>query len=130
MSWGKIKGTAKAPVTQTEQEIENMEAVEAGFAEQLDTDAMIASLKAQRATEAKTMRDIGSTDYYFCVFFNNEMQMVEFCKAFGFNPNNIFMDGREVAKQFRKALSTPDEPRHKTRPASKEYLELAQGLRS
>lgn len=111
--------------------VETMEEIEKGFQEILDVDkkdALIQEIQERRKIQAKTMAEVGATDYYFTVCFNSYEQLKEFCDRFGLDYKRIHMDGRQVAKQLGRALETPDKPRHKNIGTSKEYIELSREL--
>lgn len=99
--------------------------IEKSFEEALNTDALLQSFMDKRHKEAGRMDDIIDTNYYFCVCFNNFNQLVEFCERFDLNADEIYMDGREVAKQFKRALREPDLEMPKTQGLNKDYANRA-----
>lgn len=117
----------EAPPPEPEK-VPTLEEVEQSFSEQLDVDQkdeFLQQLNASRDKEKKYLKDISDTNYYFTVCFSNKAQLYEFCEKFGLNPDLIHMDGREVAKQFRKALETPDLRHPSKMRKSKDYEDLA-----
>lgn len=110
---------------QQDQLPKSLEEVEAEFAETLNPKTLQDKLAEQRKKEKQQMKDVGDTNYYFTVYFNNRDQLNEFCEIFDLDKEQIHFDGREIAKAFRRVLRTADRENHKNRPTSKEYIELA-----
>ena len=116
----KIVKTEEAEAQPEEQEEPiGMEAVEEGFKEELD--AALVAFMDRRKKETKRFADIVDSNFYFCVCFSNQEQMLEFCEKFGLNPDLRYYDGREIAKAFKKALVTPDSSIPKEKGRSKDY---------
>ena len=110
---------------QAKQESQSLEEIEESFKEALNTDALLQSFMDKRFKEDKRMNDVINSDFYFCVCFNNVRQLIEFCERFGLNPDEIYMDGRQVARQLGRALREPDVPLPKTQGLNKDYAALA-----
>lgn len=100
-----------------------MDAVEQAFEKQYD-EALIA-FQERREKENKRFKDITDTNYYFVVCFSNNAQMTEFCNEFGLDVAFKYYDGREIARQFRKAIRTPDMGSPTERPKNKDYMARA-----
>ena len=111
--------------SQTDEAPKSLEEVEAGFLEDLSAEKLQNKLAEQRKKEKKQMREVGDTNYYFTVYFNNRDQLNEFCDKFELDKTQIHFDGRDIARSFKRALRTPDRENHKNRPTSREYIELA-----
>ena len=58
--------------------------------------------------ENKRFRDMCDTEYWFCVCFTSREQKEEFMKKIGLDINEKYFDGKDVAKAFKKTISTPD----------------------
>ena len=111
----------KAPETPT------LEEFEASMTEQLD-DAQKA-FRDRISREEKRMKDACDCNYYFTVYFQNSEQLFEFCDKFGISRDALYVDGRQLAKQCKRALETEDTVFPKTQPFNRDYVERARKKR-
>lgn len=104
-------------------EAPTLEEFEEGMA--ADLDSVHESFRARTEKENKRFADVCDSNYYFVVCFSNNAQMVEFCDMLGLNPDEIYMDGRQVARKIGRALKTPDTAFPKIQPFGKDYVQRA-----
>ena len=122
--WREMKEAETQPQEVIEdQEAPGMEETEQAFKEQLD-EALVA-FKNRREKENNRFADVTDSGYYFVVCFTSRPQMDEFCEKFGIDKELRYQDGKEIAKAFKRALTTPDPtiPREKGR--SLDYISRA-----
>lgn len=90
----------------------------------LDTiDDLAAQVKRQKAY----MKDITSSNFWFAVCFNNQMQKEQFLAAIGITPTDTFVEGRDFAKRVGVQYKEPDHV-YKTRGVQKKYAERAREI--
>ena len=103
--------------------VPSLEDFEQEMDEQLD-DAQKA-FRERITKEEKRLKDACDCNYYFTVFFQNSAQLYEFCDKFGIDRDLLYVDGRELAKQFNKALETKDMAFPKIQQFNKDYVARA-----
>lgn len=118
----KWKDQKEAEAKAAEEERLRLEELEAAMLHDLDQESeLLKGFKERREKEDKRSKDVTDANYYFVVCFSNADQMEEFCDNFGLDSDEVYMDGREVARRFRKALKTPDSEFPRTQPFNKDY---------
>lgn len=75
--------------------------------------------------ENNRFRDMCDTEYWFCVCFTSREQREEFMKKAGLPTDEKYIDGREMAKAFRKSIKTPDIEFAQIQAFGKEYVDRA-----
>lgn len=70
-------------------------------------------------------RDMCDTEYWFCVCFTSREQREEFMRKAGLPTDEKYIDGREMAKAFRKSIKTPDIEFAQIQAFGKEYVDRA-----
>lgn len=111
--------------TPAESAVEEIEAVNL---EQLEAEGFEAvgeiekSFRERMKQENSRFRDMCDTEYWFAVCFTSREQRNEFLEKIGIDPELKYIDGREMAKAFRKSIKTPDLEFAQIRPFDKEYL--------
>lgn len=75
--------------------------------------------------ENNRFRDMCDTEYWFCVCFTSRAQREEFMKKVGLPTDEKYIDGREMAKAFRKSIKTPDLEFAQIQAFGKEYVDRA-----
>lgn len=83
------------------------------------------SFRERMKQENSRFRDMCDTEYWFCVCFTSREQRNEFLEKIGIDPELKYIDGREMAKAYRKSIKTPDLEFAQTRPFDKEYIDRA-----
>ena len=78
--------------------------------------------------ESKRFRDMCDTEYWFCVCFTSREQKEEFLKKIGMETDVKYIDGKDMARAYRKAIKTPDLDFAKVKPYDKEYCNRARDL--
>lgn len=106
MGWKDIQHDDAAQAEEKQEAFDGLEELETQFAQ--DMDELHAAFRERAARENQRFADVTDTDYYFCVCFRSQEQMVEFCESVGLNPDEIYIDGKEFAKKIRRAINTPD----------------------
>lgn len=112
----------KTPAESAVEEIEavNLEQLEAeGFEAVSEIEK---SFRERMKQENSRFRDMCDTEYWFAVCFTSREQRNEFLEKIGIDPELKYIDGREMAKAFRKSIKTPDLEFAQIRPFDKEYL--------
>lgn len=109
------------PVEEEPEEEITLSDYEKGCAETLGE--MERSFRDRMKKENKRFQEVTDTGYWFAVCFTSREQREEFMKKIGLEPDLLYVDGREMAKAYKKALATPDLEFPKTQPFGKEYLE-------
>ena len=104
----------KAPETPTLEEFEE------GMAN--DVNALQQAFRDRAKQEEKRFADVCDSDYYFVVCFSNNAQLVEFCDMVHINPDEIYIDGKELARKMKRVINTPDSPPIKVQPFNKDYV--------
>lgn len=108
-------------------ETENEEA-EAVDLEQFESEGLEAvgeiekSFRERMKQENSRFRDMCDSEYWFAVCFTCREQRNEFLEKIGIDPELKYIDGREMAKAYRKSIKTPDLEFAQMRPFDKEYL--------
>lgn len=111
--------------TPVETENEESEAVDL---EQLESEGLEAvgeiekSFRERMKQENSRFRDMCDSEYWFAVCFTSREQRNEFLEKIGIDPELKYIDGREMAKAYRKSIKTPDLEFAQIRPFDKEYL--------
>ena len=122
----KWKEQKEAEAKAAEEEALRLEELEAALLHDLDEESeLLKGFKERREKEAKRAQDVTDANFYFVVCFSNNIQLEEFCDNFGLNSDEVYMDGRDVAKKLKKALKSPDTEFPKTQPFNKEYVNRA-----
>ena len=75
--------------------------------------------------ENSRFRDMCDTEYWFCVCFTSREQREEFMRKAGLPTDEKYIDGREMAKAFRKSIKTPDIEIAQIQAFGKEYVDRA-----
>lgn len=86
------------------------------------------SFRERLKRENSRFLDMCDTEYWFAVCFTSRKQKEEFMTKIGIDPELKYVEGREMAKAYRKALKTPDLEFAQIRPFDKEYLKRATDL--
>lgn len=87
-----------------------------------EAEALRQRFREKMKDERKRFRDVCDTEYWFCVCFTSREQKEEFLKALRINPNEKYVDGREMARAVRRALRSPDMEYPRIRGYDKEYM--------
>ena len=104
---------------QEEAKTQSLKEVEKGLEETL-TEAQKGFRERAKREEGRA-KDVTDANYYFTIWFSNYPQLLEFCDNFGLDSNEMYMDGREVARKFRRALKNQDMDYPRTQAINKEY---------
>ena len=121
--WDKKNAANKVESQQEEDTLENLEKEtleELGDVEK--------SFRERMNAESKRFRDMCDTEYWFCVCFTSREQKEEFLKKIGMETDVKYIDGKEMARAYRKAIKTPDLDFAKVKPYDKEYCNRARDL--
>lgn len=81
------------------------------------------SFRDRMKAENDRFRDMCDTEYWVCVCFTSRAQREEFLKSVGFDPDEKYLDGKELAKAIKRPIHSSDLKFSKIRPFDKEYLE-------
>lgn len=104
-------------------EFESLDEIETGFAE--DMQELHQAFRDRAQKENKRFMDVTDTDYYFCVCFRSQEQMVEFCESVGIDPDQIYVDGKEFARKIGRAIKAHDPVLPRQQGGWKELRDIA-----
>lgn len=99
-----------------------LEQLEQDCLEELDEVAQ--GFRDRMKAEKKRFRDMCDTEYWFCVCFTSREQKEELMTALGLDAAEKYIDGKELARAFKREIQTPDLRFSATR-VDKSYSELA-----
>lgn len=74
-----------------------------------ELDDVAKSFRSRMANENKRFRDMCDTEYWCCVCFTSRKQRDEFLESIEMNPDEKYIDGREIARKIGKALKAEDQ---------------------
>lgn len=92
--------------------LKEIQEVEAGFRERMKQ-------------ENDRFRDMCDTEYWFCVCFTSRKQKEEFLEKIGIETDLKYIEGKEMARAYKRALKTPDLEFAKVRPFDQEFLNIS-----
>lgn len=101
-------------------ELEEQVAGEIGEAEK--------GFRERMKAENKRFLDMCDTEYWFCACFTSRAQKEELMKLLHLNPDEKYIDGRQLAKAIKKELKTPDLIFAKTKGADKDFSSRAMDI--
>lgn len=99
---------------------DSLEAMEQGTIAELTE--VESGFRERMKAENKRFRDMCDTEYWFCVCFTSREQKEEFLQKIGIDTDLKYIDGKDMARAYRKAIQTPDMEFAKIRPFDKDYL--------
>nr|DAI74436.1 MAG TPA: Regulatory protein E2 barrel, DNA BINDING PROTEIN.8A [Caudoviricetes sp.] len=123
--WDK-KNAANKGQEENPQEEDTLEKLEKETLEELGD--VEKSFRERMNAESKRFRDMCDTEYWFCVCFTSREQKEEFLKKIGMETDVKYIDGKDMARAYRKAIKTPDLDFAKVKPYDKEYCNRARDL--
>ena len=123
--WDK-KNAANKAQEESQQEEDTLENLEKETFEELGD--VEKSFRERMNAESKRFRDMCDTEYWFCVCFTSREQKEEFLKKIGMETDVKYIDGKDMARAYRKAIKTPDLDFAKVKPYDKEYCNRARDL--
>lgn len=123
--WDK-KNAANKVQEESQQEEDTLENLEKETLEELGD--VEKSFRERMNAESKRFRDMCDTEYWFCVCFTSREQKEEFLKKIGMETDVKYIDGKDMARAYRKAIKTPDLDFAKVKPYNKEYCNRARDL--
>lgn len=123
--WDK-KNAANKVQEENPQEEDTLEKLEKETLEELGD--VEKSFRERMNAESKRFRDMCDTEYWFCVCFTSREQKEEFLKKIGMETDVKYIDGKDMARAYRKAIKTPDLDFAKVKPYDKEYCNRARDL--
>lgn len=118
--WKEMRGAEAKTKEKEKPETPTLDALEQDMADSID--ALHQAFRDRAKQEEKRFADVCDSDYYFVVCFSNNEQLVEFCDSIGINPDEIYVDGRELARKIRRALKTADSEPAKIQPFNRDYV--------
>lgn len=123
--WDK-KNAANKVQEESQQEEDTLENLEKETLEELGD--VEKSFRERMNAESKRFRDMCDTEYWFCVCFTSREQKEEFLKKIGMETDVKYIDGKDMARAYRKAIKTPNLDFAKVKPYDKEYCNRARDL--
>lgn len=123
--WDK-KNAANKVQEESQQEEDTLENLEKETLEEIGD--VEKSFRERMNAESKRFRDMCDTEYWFCVCFTSREQKEEFLKKIGMETDVKYIDGKDMARAYRKAIKTPDLDFAKVKPSDKEYCNRARDL--
>ena len=123
--WDK-KNAANKVQEESQQEEDTLENLEKETLEELGD--VEKSFRERMNAESKRFRDMCDTEYWFCVCFTSREQKEEFLKKIGMETDVKYIEGKDMARAYRKAIKTPDLDFAKVKPYDKEYCNRAREL--
>lgn len=80
------------------------------------------SFRERMSVENKRFRDMCDTEYWFCVCFTSREQKDEFLRSLQLNPDEKYIDGKELARAVKRSIKTKDLEFARISKISKDYL--------
>lgn len=80
------------------------------------------SFRERMSVENKRFRDMCDTEYWFCVCFTSREQKDEFLRSLQLNPDEKYIDGKELARAVKRPIKTKDLEFARISKISKDYL--------
>ena len=80
------------------------------------------SFRERMSVENKRFRDMCDTEYWFCVCFTSREQKDEFLRSLQLNPDEKYIDGKELARAVKRPIKTKDLEFARISKTSKDYL--------
>lgn len=102
-------------------EEDSLEAVEGDILSELGD--VEKGFRERMKAENKRFRDMCDTEYWFCVCFTSREQKEEFLRKIGLDVDEKYIDGKDMARAYRKSIKAPDMEFAKIQPFGKEYLD-------
>lgn len=105
-----------------------VEEIDAIGLEELESDvekellAVEKSFRERMSVENKRFRDMCDTEYWFCVCFTSREQKDEFLRSLQLNPDEKYIDGKELARAVKRPIKTKDLEFARISKTSKDYL--------
>ena len=90
-----------------------------------EVEGIAESIKKQKAIAKDTL----SSNYWFAVCFNNDLQKQQFLEAVGFNPTWTFIQGDEFAKKMNVQIKEPNHDYSKERRVNPNFKARAREIR-
>lgn len=116
------KGT-KAEMQTDEPEI-SLEALEQASLKEIQE--VEAGFRERMKQENDRFRDMCDTEYWFCVCFTSRAQKEEFLNKIGIEADLKYVEGKEMARAYKRCLKTPDLEFAKTRPFDRDFLNISE----
>lgn len=120
MSYWDKKEKDKPEAPETDFAVDTLEAMEQGTIAELTE--VESGFRERMKAENKRFRDMCDTEYWFCVCFTSREQKEEFLQKIGMDTDLKYIDGKDMARAYRKAIQTPDMEFAKIRPFDKDFL--------
>lgn len=117
------KKTAEKAAEKEEEGLGDLRQLEESTLEELG--GLEKSFRERMKQENNRFRDMCDTEYWVCVCFTSRAQREEFMTKVGLPTDEKYIDGREMAKAFRKSIKTPDLEFAQIQPFGKEYIDRA-----
>lgn len=92
--------------------LKEIQEVESGFRERMKQ-------------ENDRFRDMCDTEYWFCVCFTSRKQKEEFLEKIGIETDLKYIEGKEMARAYKRAMQTPDLEFAKIRPLDREFVNIS-----
>lgn len=80
------------------------------------------SFRQRMEDENKRFRDMCDTEYWFCACFTSREQKEEFLNSLGLDPEEKYIDGKDLAKAVKRPIKAPDIKFARIGKGSDEYL--------
>ncbi|MDY4007503.1 MAG: hypothetical protein SOY94_01390 [Candidatus Limiplasma sp.] len=119
MSYWEKKEKAKVTAPEAEPTTDSLEAVEKETVAELTE--VENSFRERMKVENKRFRDMCDTEYWFCVCFTSREQKEEFLQKIGMDTDLKYIEGKDMARAYRKAIQTPDMEFAKVRPFDSDF---------
>lgn len=120
MSYWDKKEKDKPEAPEADFAVDSLEAMEQGTIAELTE--VESGFRERMKAENKRFRDMCDTEYWFCVCFTSREQKEEFLQKIGMDTDLKYIDGKDMARAYRKAIQTPDMEFAKIRPFDKDFL--------
>lgn len=110
----------KNPVPEEEPvEVSGLDDMERVFDDEVDE--IKQTFRDKMQTENKRFADVCDSAYWFCVCFTSRQQRAEFLEKIGLDPDLKYVDGKEMARAYRKVIETEDLKFPKVKPPDKDF---------
>lgn len=100
-------------------EVSGLDDMERVFEDEVDE--IKQTFREKMKAENKRFTDVCDSAYWFCVCFTSRAQRAEFLKKIGLDPDLKYVDGKEMARAYRKVIETEDLKFPKVKPPDKDF---------
>lgn len=102
-----------------EPEVTDLDGMEQVFNDEVDE--IKQAFRDRMKAENKRFADVCDSAYWFCVCFKSRQQRAEFLEKIGLDPDLKYVDGKEMARAYKKEIESEDLKFPKIKPPDKDF---------